>query len=211
MLDDGQRPALLMEQFDRDRQGALDRVRAGSSPDADAVIAAAGGSGWDWDFYRPFVALALDRDLPIVAVNVPRREAERVIRDGLAASGFDPHVPAAIDRRLSREIAGSHCGMIDGAMAHRMASAQIARDQFMARQVEANATRGVVLLAGNGHVRRSTGVPVWLPPVLRRRVQTIGFLEEGDSSAGDFDRTVVTPVQARDDPCEAMRSIRKAP
>ena len=43
-----------------------------------------------------------------------------------------------------------------------MARAQFARDAVMARALAAHAERGVVLLAGNGHVRRDIGVPRWL-------------------------------------------------
>ena len=47
-LQAGARPALLMEQLDRDKQPVLDRLRAAPQPPtADAVIAAAGGPGWE--------------------------------------------------------------------------------------------------------------------------------------------------------------------
>src|SRR6185369_12584970 len=58
LLDSGARPALLMEQFDRERQPALDAARNAPGADADALIAAAGGSGWHWPYYRPYLALA---------------------------------------------------------------------------------------------------------------------------------------------------------
>ena len=76
LLARGARPALVMEQFDRDRQADIDRLRATrTSADADALIAAAGGPGWQWPYYRPFIELALRYGLPIVAANVGREEA----------------------------------------------------------------------------------------------------------------------------------------
>ena len=125
---------------------------------------------------------------------------------GLAAQGFVADVPADIGAAQAGQIERSHCGQIDARQAGRMALAQVARDQFMARQVQAHAGRGVVLLAGNGHVRKDLGVPRWLPPTLQQRTQVIGFVEAGDDEAVTaFDQVVSAPAAARDDPCAAMR------
>lgn len=205
-LAEGGRPALVMEQFDRDRQGEIDRLRASASPpDADAVIAAAGGPGWQWPFYRPFVALALRYDLPLVAANVSRDEARQVMRQGLAASGFDAAVPEPLLSTLAEHIEASHCGMLDAPAARRMALAQVARDQAMARAVEAHAARGVLLLAGNEHVRSDLGVPRWLSPATRQRSESIGLLETGNPDAEGFDRVLRTEPAARPDPCRGLR------
>ena len=212
MLAAGARPALLMEQFDRERQRDIDRVGATTPrPDADALILAGSGApasdsrGWNWAYYRPMIELALVYDLPIFAANVSRTDTRRVISDGLAASGFDADVPPAITRAQADAIERSHCGTLDASQSTRMAAAQIARDQFMARLVTAHAARGVLLLAGNGHVRTDIGVPRWLPPAVRERTQAIGMLESGDDvDRTGYDRVVVTPAQARDDPCAAL-------
>ncbi len=228
-LGRGARPTVVMEQLDRDRQGALDALRApgargeGPPPDADAVIAAAGGKGWNWAFYRPFIALALRYRLPLVAANVPRDEARQVIEQGLAASGYDPDLPPGLVDTLTPEILASHCGMIDAAMARKMTLAQVARDQSMARAVEAAAAHGqrtsaasaaplagdgqVLLLAGDGHVRTDTGVPRWLSPATRARSESVGLLEQGASPADQapYDHVVLTAAQPRPDPCAAMR------
>jgi uncharacterized iron-regulated protein len=208
-LATGARPVLALEQFDRDRQPAIDALLAQAPrPDADALIAAAGGKGWLWQHYRPFIALALEHGLPIVAANVPRDEARRVMRDGLAATGFRADVPPAVLETQARDIEASHCGLLDSATAARMALAQVARDQFMARLLQAHADRGVVLLAGNGHVRTDIGVPLWLPAAVRARSEAIGVLERGDTDTA-YDRVVHTAVQARPDPCAAMRPVAR--
>ena len=205
-LADGARPALVMEQFDRERQGVIDELRARTpAPDADAVIAAAGGPGWQWSYYKPFVALALQNGLPIVAANVSRDDARRIMRAGLQASGFDAAVAPDILEALAADIEGSHCGMIKADTARRMALAQVARDQSMAAAVERHAARGVLLLAGNGHVRTDAGVPRWLTPATRARSESIGLLEQGDPESGPFDRVVVTEAHERGDPCRGMR------
>ena len=58
-------------------------------------MAPAGSGG----YYRPFVALALQHGLPIVAANVSREEARRVMAAGLQASGFDADVAPDVLRR----------------------------------------------------------------------------------------------------------------
>jgi hypothetical protein len=220
LLARGARPVLAMEQLDRERQGAIDALFAdGARPTAEAVIAAgapAGGqSGWDWQQYRPFIETALQAGLPIVAANVGREEARRVMREGLAAHGFDPAVPADVQAALVQDIVASHCGMVDETMAGRMAQAQVARDQFMARVLQQHAARGVVLLAGNGHVRIDVGAPRWLPPALRAQSQAVGWLEAGPpgpdgspappADPGRYDTVRITPAHPRPDPCEGMR------
>lgn len=205
-IDAGARPAIVMEQFDRDQQAAIDAVRARKpAPDADALIAAAGRPGWDWKLYRPFVELALTHDLPLVAAGLSRDEARRLMRDGLAAGGFDATVPADIVDAQARSIQGSHCNALDDATARRMALAQVARDQAMAHALRANESRGVVLLAGNGHVRTDAGVPRWLTPAERARSEAIGLLEDDAEDEGRFDRVVRTPAQSRPDPCAPPR------
>ena len=216
-LATGARPALLMEQFDRERQPQIDQLLAGAAhPRSPAQVQAlidqlealAGGAqaGWDWALYRPLIHLALQQGLPLVAANVSRGDVRAVIEQGLAARGFAAAVPADILAAQAAAIEASHCGQVDAASARRMAQAQVARDQFMARQLVAHAAGGAVLLAGNGHVRKDLGVPRWLPPELQARSRVIGFLE-GDAAldAGAFDEVVPSPPQPRDNPCATMR------
>ena len=210
LLESGARPALLMEQFDRERQAELDRALARSGTTADAVIAAATPAdpsmqGWSWSFYKPYIALAIEYRLPIVAANVSRNDTRRLLKDGLSSLGFEARVPADIEAAQASDIVDGHCGMIDTAMAGRMVGAQVARDQFMARAIEANGARGAVLIAGNGHVRRDVGVPRWLSAAARERSVAIGLLEPGDPNAAAFDVAFTTAAQPRSDPCEGMR------
>jgi uncharacterized iron-regulated protein len=211
-LAGGARPVLAMEQLDREVQPALDRLLAQTpAPTADAIVALAVGSdgkatgGWSWPFYRPFIALAIEYRLPIVAANVSRADARLVMRDGLAATGFDAAVPPPVLDELAQGIEASHCGMLDTPTARRMALAQVARDQYMARVLESHAAQGVVLLAGNGHVRTDIGVPRWLSAATRARSQAVGVLEDGDDATA-YDTRVYTAPQPRPDPCDGMRA-----
>lgn len=206
LLRGGARPALLFEQFDRERQADIDRARK-SAADADTLIAAGAPSksGWDWLYYKPFVELALAHGLPIVAANVSRADARRIIDEGLAAHGFTASVPRDIADAQTASVVAGHCGQLSEQAARRLTAAQIARDQWMARLVGEHAARGAVLLAGNGHVRTDVGVPRWLAPELRERTISIGLLEAGDADGGAFDRVVATPRQQRADPCAGLR------
>jgi uncharacterized iron-regulated protein len=216
LLESGARPALAMEQFDRERQVDLERTLARPDVTVDDVIDASGVDGrpmrgWDWAFYKPYIALAIEYHLPLIAANVSRSDAMRVIDRGLAAEGFDARVPADIAAGQASAIVDGHCGMLDAAQAETMVSAQAARDQLMARVIEANAGSGIVLLAGNGHVRRDIGVPRWLSAETRARSVSIGLLEGSEADASAFDITLTTPAQPREDPCEGMRRAASAP
>lgn len=212
LLASGARPALLMEQFDRERQADIDRVLAQPGATADQVIVAAQSSpeAWAWPLYRPFIALAMEHGVPVVAANVSRTDTRRAMADGLAALGLNAAVPAPLLDLHAHDIEASHCGLVDLVQARRMAVAQVARDQFMAQLLQAHASRGAVLLAGNGHVRKDAGVPRWLPPEAAAQAVSIGLRELGDQDAGVFDVTVVTEAELRADPCEGMRSAPSA-
>jgi uncharacterized iron-regulated protein len=211
----GDRPALLMEAFDRERQSAIDVAMQRDTDRpltvrVEALIDAGGrAAGWQWPLYQPYIALALQHGLPIVAANVSRAEARRVIGLGLAATGWQEAVPEDIAHAQAAAIEASHCGQVDAALAARLARAQLARDQFMAQQIERHAARGVLLLAGNGHVRTDIGVPRWLPPALLARSRSVGYLEPDDRRA-PYDAVVLTAAQPRLDPCATMRPVTPA-
>lgn len=206
LLAGGARPALVLEMLDRDRQPELDRLRAAGA-DAAALVLAVGGRGWHWPFYQPWIERALAQGLPLVAANVGRDEARRVMTDGLATRGFDSAVPEPLLAAQAQLIEASHCGLVDGPRARRMALAQVARDQAMARAMQAHAMRGAVLLAGNGHVRRDIGVPQWLPAELRPRAWVVGRVEHGDSTLAFDERHEFAP-HPRPDPCAGMKVTR---
>jgi len=213
----GWRPALAMEQLDRKRQADVERARRERPGDARHLIAAAApGTGWRWDSYRPFVALALEYELPLVAANLSREDARRIAREGpeavfdpaaLAALGLDRPVAPDWQAAQEREIDAGHCHALPRAHWPALARVQLTRDAVMAAALREHAARGVVLLAGNGHVRRDLGVPRWLGPELQPRVFAVGYLEEGDAApAGAFDAVVVTRRAQRDDPCATFEA-----
>jgi uncharacterized iron-regulated protein len=223
----GWRPAIAMEQFDRERQIDIDRARTEKPRDARHVIdqatasKAARGGNWEWNFYRPFVELALEYDVPLIAANLSNADAGKVVRDGYAAvfdatqvQSLDLHtaVPAELHAAQEREIDSGHCNALPAKMLPAMVRGQFARDAVMAAVLNHHAKQGVVLLAGNGHVRRDIGVPRWLNASARTRTLAVGFLEAGGSPQRDnaFDAVVRTFAVERVDPCLAFRQRMKS-
>ncbi len=214
----GWRPAIVMEQFDVERQADIERARRERPHGVQHLIdqatprAARPGAGWNWDFYKPYVALALEYDVPLLAANLATADTRRIVRGGLAAS-FDEQRLAALglDRPIApdwqqaqeREIDRGHCAALPATMVPRMAQAQFARDAVMADVLRRHSSqRGAVLLAGNGHARRDLGVPRWLEAVAPR-LFALGLLEHGDmhTPPGAFDATLHTEAAERADAC----------
>jgi len=210
LVEGGARPALAFEQFDHEWQADIDRARRERPRDAGHVIAAGKGApSWRWELYRPFVQLALDYDLPIVAANLSRRGAMDVATQ--PRTGAAPSVPVAVQRAHEDAIAKGHCNLLPPEALPGMANAQIARDRTLAESLRPHSAQGVVLLTGNGHARIDIGVPFWFTPDERRASVSIGILErDGDAGAGDaagrFDAYVLTARAERPDPCEELRT-----
>jgi uncharacterized iron-regulated protein len=213
-VEAGWRPAIVMEQFDRENQDALTQAQKGCL-DAQCVIRVVGGPRWDWQLYYPVIQLALTYQLPLVAANLSRADASRVVRDGVRAT-FDPKsiqdyhldqpLPADIRSAQQQEIVDGHCNMLPDMMIGGMVDAQVARDIWMAKIVREQQPRDVVLIAGNGHVRKDIGVARWInqtAPTLS--VRSIGFLESGDN-AGRYDSIQKVAPQQRSDPCKQVKA-----
>jgi uncharacterized iron-regulated protein len=214
----GWKPAIAMEQFDREQQAALDAAMA-TCGDADCVIDAVvpDRKGWKWDFYKPVIALALRERLPLYAANLSRADAGRVMREGVSkvfdaqgarVVGLDRGIPAALLAAQERGLEGSHCGMLPPQFANGMARAQIARDAVMAKvMLDARAAgpkpRPVLLLAGNGHVRRDIGVPQWLG---HNASLAVGFIE-ADGGAPANPHGAGTPARLAQEPYDRVERI----
>ncbi|MGX6570146.1 ChaN family lipoprotein [Cupriavidus necator] len=207
-VEQGWRPAIAMEQFDRERQPDIERARRERPRDADYLIAQAGGGAWQWPLYRPVVALALQYDLPLVAANLSRADAGKIVRAGLDSLfpagerqqlGLSGALPGDLVAAQTAVLDRGHCGNFPKAMLPGMLAAQAARDAVMAQTLRPYAQRGAVLIAGNGHVRRDIGVPRWLGAGVGQ-VVSVGYVENPPAD-GEFDMAVVVPAVARKDPC----------
>src|SRR5690606_17942730 len=96
-----------------------------------------------------------------------------------------------------------HCGLLPEGAVGAMADAQRTRDARLARAVaDARARTGlpVVLLAGNGHLRRDIGVPRYLEALRPSdRIVSVALLEGEDALQPEpFDRVLRTRAQPRE-------------
>jgi len=217
----GWRPAIAMEQFDRERQVDIERARMERPLDADYLIEKAATdqgksiNGWNWEYYRPYVVLALQYGVPLLAANLSRHDARKLIELGNSAVfddsmeeslGLDRQRPSLLEAQ-EKEIDAGHCHALPKGLLPAMARAQLARDAVMAEVLREHAAQGVVLLAGDGHARRDIGVPSWFDSPTLARVFAVGFLEHGDPAppASAFDAVVITHAAHRPDRCATLR------
>lgn len=216
LLADGWRPAILMEQFDVDKQAQLTEAWQ-RCKEAQCVIDGAGGQGWDWALYKPLIQVALDRRLPLIAANLSRDQLRVVTKEGLRAV-FDadtvkhyrldePFDKAWLDTQ-GYAIRVGHCNMLPEHMITPMARSQAARDVMFAKLIAQYAPQGVILIAGNGHVRKDVGVSHWLNPELQDRVVVAGYVESAEADPSWYDRVRVVSPHPRPDPCEAFKRSR---
>ena len=225
LVRDGRRPAIVMEQFDREHQPALQRVQNAPAPTPELLKTAGrvDAQGWNWSHYEPIIRLALDHRLPIVAANLSRADAFRVSTEGAAAVlgaaavsalHLEQPLPDVARRKLEQVIEDGHCGEAPRKILPGMVAAQRARDAIMAQTLQAHAP--AVLIAGNGHVRRDFGVPHYLAQYPQGDdVRAVGFIEADaakpepmdyvTAGAPEYDYIVFTPRTPRPDPCKTLR------
>ncbi|MCB1917779.1 MAG: ChaN family lipoprotein [Rhodocyclaceae bacterium] len=221
-------PVLAMEQFDSEHQAAIDE--AWRRPGVDAEMLADAGQfareGWGWPLYRPLVQEAVQRRLPLVAINLSREGARAVAREGFES------MPAGAGREVVEEpwnpkmqavleelIRVGHCGEVSPRVLKMIVTAQRSRDAVMAERIAPHLDRGAVVVLGAGHARRDLAVPVYLARLAPgRRILSVGMVEvREDADAphdylavreGLFDLVWFTPRNVRADPCEGMSKAR---
>ena len=173
-------------------------------------------SGWPaFALYQPiFEAL---QDLPVIGAAAPREQVRAAFGAGAAATfgngaeafGLDTPLPSEeLDKRSSLQF-DAHCEAMPLDMMGGMVEAQRFRDaQFSKATLDALQIHGapVVVIAGNGHVRRDWGMPAL---IAQARPDTttfaVGFVEAphpGDDPR--YDATVATAPEERGDPCAAF-------
>jgi uncharacterized iron-regulated protein len=227
----GLRPAVAFEQFDRAHDKALQQRLAAGDVTADAVAQAVqfDRKGWNWDLYRPLVEAALRYRMPLRAANLSRAEAGRIAKEGMAALGaaqvsrlrLETVWSPEKDRVLREIVYEGHCRSIPEPLTANIAAAQRARDATLAETLLDPSADGAVLIAGNGHVRRDLGVPLYLRQASPdARIVSLGLLEveSGKDRAADYfsagaerayDFAWFTIRAQREDPCIALRSGQK--
>jgi uncharacterized iron-regulated protein len=229
----GQRPAVVMEQFDLDHEAALRSAQANNA-DVEAIVTAGGFDrrGWSWPLHAPVIEAAVAAGLPLHAGNVSRAQLQDAMRRGERAS-LDPAWIARVNattwsdaqrREQDEEIVESHCGKLPASMVPQLAFAQRVRDAAMAVALASDATSdGAILIAGNGHVRRSLGAPAYFDAAARERTVSVGLVEARPDERRSpvaiaalaqeqpgYDYVWLTPRVERPDPCTTF-AIRTPP
>lgn len=210
--------AVAMEQFDTEHQPAMDAAQAKG---ADAESLADAGrfdrEGWGWAFYRALVEFAVERRWPVLAANLSRKDLRGAASDAgrVAALPSPPGLVAA----LEKDMVDGHCGhRPDPKSMATMVNGQRLRDARMAAVLE-GAPGPTVLIAGNGHVRRDRGVPLYLAKgdalvigqveVRPGETDPKAYLGGGFEGRPMYDVVLFSPRAEREDPCAAFLSRRR--
>jgi uncharacterized iron-regulated protein len=224
LLVDGRPTWVVFEQIDRQHNAAV----AAAPRDTEAVVTAGqlDRKGWKWPLHRPLFDAALAGGATVLGGNLSRAEASGVVRGGVAQapvelqrwlsapdeSGNAPPSAwrPAQDAALRHQVDIGHCSALPPAMIAPMALAQRARDAALAAAMTgAPPNVRVVLIAGNGHVRRDIGVPHYLAAARADDIVSIGFLERGSdgrtAADGPYDEAWFTAPVVRPDPCASFR------
>jgi uncharacterized iron-regulated protein len=161
-------------------------------------------AGWPWGHYGPVAMAAVRAGVPVLGGNLPRAQMTAARLD----TAYDSHLPAHAMAQQQAALRTGHCGLLPESQVGPMARIQLARDASMARTAQAALRPGatVVLVAGAGHVKRSLGVPTWLPQDLESKVAIAIAGKEPAAINTEADLLHHTPAVQGNDHCAALRA-----
>jgi uncharacterized iron-regulated protein len=221
-------PVLMMEQLDAESQSAIDQALADSNRDKALSSVTRLIKFSNWQDYQPFLAIAVDDKLPVIAANVPNAKLQPVIWRGYAAYDAGELKRLAVERvwsesrqnYLETHMGGAHCGKLRDELRAGLTRSQRLRDALMADSAvsfieHSGIDRGVVAIVGSSHARRDIGLPLYFAArAPSARILSLAFIEvspgvtdpgkyEAESATGDAPYDVVwfTPRVERIDPC----------
>lgn len=214
LLADGRPTTVVFEQLGR----AQDLTLAAAPRESQALIEAGkfDQQGWRWPLHKPVFDAALAGGAQIRGGNLERDQARALVKDGeaawpadLAALKMQTPWSDAQQQAMLQDIEQGHCGAMPARLLPGMVLAQRGRDAAMAQAMlnaRAAGAQRVVLIAGNGHVRRDLAVPVYLQAagVPAADIVSRGYLEE-DGAAAPFDGVERAKAVDREDPCAAFK------
>lgn len=169
LASEGRLAAVVLEMAERGQtSGALTALAS----ESDVQASLAWSPNWPWVTYGPMVMAAVHARVPVLGGNLPRAG----MREAMGQTALDDLLAPALLAEQRDNIRMGHCDLLPATQIAPMTRIQIARDQAMARTLVhaidtyARAGQSVLLIAGNGHVRRDLGVPQFLPDGLDRTV-----------------------------------------
>ena len=206
LADQGRLAAVAMEMAERGHS------TAGLAPSAsESTVRAAlawDNAGWPWKTYGPVVMTAVRAGVPVLGANLPMRH----LRGAMADASLDARLPPLALQTQRQRIREGHCDALPEAQIGPMTRVQIARDRAMADTVVSALQPGktVLMIAGNGHVERSLGVPLHLPGKLVAKVVTAraasANFSASPSEAGAADLIWTTPPRPLPEYCAEFRA-----
>jgi len=160
--------------------------------------------GWPWAVYGPVVMAAVGAGVPVLGGNLPRAQ----MRTAMGDSTLDQRLPADAMAQQQSHIREGHCNLLPERQIAPMTRIQIARDRSLATVAVTALQPGktVLLVAGNGHVRRDLGVPQYLPAGLEHHVVMAQAGSNSASAANNQADTVwTTPPRPPTDHCADLK------
>jgi uncharacterized iron-regulated protein len=168
--------AIAMEMFQQPYQNILNRYLAGKLSEQDLVEQSNYKQwGYPWEYYAPIVRFAREKQLPVLALNIPIEITRKVTRSGLESLTpqqrklIPPFSEIRTDNIEYRQLLANtfklhqHSGHGNSTGFERFFLAQVLWDETMAAQVtkflKANPNYQVVVLAGQGHIIHGYGIP----------------------------------------------------
>ncbi|MEB3291639.1 MAG: ChaN family lipoprotein [Synechococcales bacterium] len=167
---------IAMEMFQRPYQSAIDRFLGGEI-DTNTLLRQTEYEkrwGFPWQFYEPIVQFAKQKQIPVIALNVPTEVTRKVGRKGLtsltiAERRFIPPLsaiemgPEPYQTKLRELYDSFHSRKGSQTGFHHFFQAQVLWDETMAERIsqilQQQPDRLVVVLAGQGHVWEGHGIP----------------------------------------------------
>lgn len=201
----GQLAAVVMEMLEQGRQtSGLDASADESLVRSTLAWTQEDRNGWSWRVYGPVVMAAVRAGVPVVGGNLPRER----MREAMADASLDSLLPEAALQQQREAIREGHCGLLPQTQIAPMTRIQLARDKSLASSALAQLSPGktVVLVAGNGHVRRDLGVPQYLPPAQAHRVvMALAGPPSPQTPSRQADALWHTPPVPAQDHCAALK------
>ena len=187
-----------MEMFQRPFQDALDGYIAGSISEPEMLRRTEYFERWgyDWRLYRDIAHLARARRIPLYALNIDREITAAIARRGIQTltPAQRTQLPQRIDlqpsayRRFLRQVFAQHPA---GRPFSGFYLAQLVWDEIMAQTASTlladHPHARLVILAGNGHLEHSWGIPRRIRRQADTSVTVIINSPQGTPEAGTAD------------------------
>ncbi len=198
-LDARKIPLIIgLEMFPRSRQQALDDYIQGKINEAEFISASGYFEVWGYDYrlYREIIQFARDRNIPLLGLNLDKAITRRVYAEG-STDGLTPEQLSQVVQERDLDLPGYRQrleavhGQHDsphGASFTGFLQAQALWDETMAESIVLALQRypehRMLVLAGNGHVVKDSGIPPRverrIPNIVQRVIATINQEEYGE-------------------------------